>query len=296
METKNEAREIIVETVENFTFVDPGSLFFNAKYQRMIEPGRLKRIYESIKLHGYRNEEVVTITTDRVVVDGQHRATAAIKANVPAIPVTIKKFGSAIDEAKYFMSKNGFNPLLKPIDYWFGRFLAGDPLAIFVHKYEEDKNSACYSKIAIKGKENKKTKFTFPNIIDAYGTIFINGRHWSLSEDQKYTDFAKDKSYDFLRNGLNEFFYFFFDCFGDDKAKNPGAYRNSSIRSFLFFYRALKRNNIVNKVSSKKMQSFVFTSEFHRMPMAGQTYSLISHFNQGRKTQIEYKDINSYLD
>ena len=87
---------------------------------------------------------------------------------------------------------------------------------------------------------------------------------------------------------FNEFFDFFFDCYGKEKSVNPLPYRSDSILAFGVIFRLIKDEGLINKTTAKKLGSYCYTAEYTRMPLGGKTHALVTHFNRGRKKKLPY--------
>lgn len=281
--------KINYEVVTHHMWVAPETLRFNAGYQRAIEKPRLKKIEGKIKNLGYKPHEVVAITEKGDIVDGQHRVKAAINLVVEQIPVTVYKFGSVEDEAKFFVDCNDHNTNLNNIYYWDAKKKAGDSLAEFIYALESDPMSVFTNNIRVKGK-NSKNKFSIPETLSFIAAAFNIGYNaWVRDNDHTFKKALASNSYTNNREKVNEVGDFFHGCFGPEKESNPMAFKTKTIRPFCAFFRLLKRQGLADKSAAKKMKGYVFTNEFNKLTEAGKVFSFVDFLNSGRtKNRAEY--------
>lgn len=275
------------------------SLKFNSSYQRALETPRWKRISESIKHTGYWPQEVVILNELHEIIDGQHRVVAAKKNGIRAVPVSVVTFPSKQKEAEFFARKNNWNTSLKPVDFWYARYLSGHPFACLIYRLVEDKASKLCGMVAIKGHETNKSKFYLGDAL-----VMVNGcalgilHTWNKENDKRSTERIISTTYEKIRDSVNDFLGFFYGCFGDDKRSNPIPYKSHCIRPEVIFYALLRDAGHLNSEPKKqaainKMKSYVFTADFSKMDHSSKVIALVSHFNHKRKTdRIVYDPSN----
>lgn len=285
----NLQRKYDMKIISNYKSIDPNKLFFDRQYQRVIQPQRVSKISESIKKYGYW-PELIFITEDYRVIDGQHRAKAAINCNINFIPVCIVKFKSKESEARFFVDKNNWNTKLKPVEFWYAKYLSKHPVALMIYSLEEDLTSPLYNKISLKGKETDKSKFLLDNVLIMIATVCLDiSDTWSVDRDDKYTSMCVEIGYEIIKNKLAVFLDWFTKIWGNDKRSNPVPFRRESLRAILMFYMLLKRQGFNLKQSVIKMQSFLFTADFIKNSQSGKTMALVNHFNAGKRKKLNYE-------
>jgi hypothetical protein len=266
--------------------VNPNELLFDKEYQRTIETARIRKISASIQKYGYWPQEVIIVTKDMRVIDGQHRAKSAIAEGLIKVPVSIVTFPTREKEAEFFAAKNNWNTSLKPIDYWFARYLAGELTAEYIYKLESDPESLLYKKIALKGRETDATKFNLNNVIMMMNTIYGRTEPWKKDIDEFLRDSLRKSGYMEVKLNLNKFLKWFYGIWGNSKLQNPIPYRKDSIRAICAFYNLLIKHEFEPEKAVNKMQSFVSTADFIRATMAGKVQALVVHFNHGKQKKL----------
>jgi hypothetical protein len=286
---KTVAANLPYEVVCEHKWVNPHDLKFDAEYQRQLEPKRLSSVQEKISKDGYKPHEVLAVNEFNTIIDGQHRARAAINLNIEYIPITIYSFNSKKDEARFFVSCNDHNSNLNNVYYWNSQYQAGDALAVFIYNLESDPLSELNNNIKIKGKTGRN-RFSIPEVLSLMTpALNVPNNAWTRSDDKHFKKTINNNSYEYLREQVNEVVGFFYDCFGRNRVDNPQAFKTHTIRPFTVFYKKLKKKGLVNKSSANKMKNYVFTNEFNKLSSMGKVNAFVSHFNEGRtKNKIEY--------
>lgn len=269
--------------------ISPQYLIFDKEYQRKIEKSRIKKISDSIKKYGYWPQEVIIVTKDNRVIDGQHRAKGAIDNNIPLVPISIVSFKTKEKEAEFFADKNNWNSSLKPVCFWKARYVASELIAQTIYKLENDPDSLFYQKIALEGKQTNKSKFTITEVLSILNSMMSIQAVWNKEIDNYMREKVKQFGYLKLRVLSNNFLKWFFEIWGSNKRKNPIPYKLDSIRAILQFYKVLEKNKIPHNKSILKMQSYQLTADFVRATQTGKTFALVTHFNYGRKNRISYE-------
>jgi hypothetical protein len=277
------------QVIEHHTLIDPRKLFFDASYQRPVQMPRLKKIKQKIDKFGYLPHEVIAITDENYVVDGQHRARAAIEKKIEMVPVTIYKFDSLKDEAAFFINCNDNNSNVGSECYWNGKKLAGDKLAIFLHKLEEDSQSHLYKMIKVVGKKGGQ-RFSISAALTFIDTAFnINNIKWDRHNDHKFKNFLSKNTYEFAREQVNDVVECFYTAFGKSRYDNPLAYKTEVVRAFCGFYNLVRKSDVDTHQAARKMKTFVLTPDFGKLTLYGQMYTMVDWFNRGRtKNVIKY--------
>jgi hypothetical protein len=266
----------------------------NETYQRPIEPSRKNRIATSMRDSGYWPFEVIILNEKHEVIDGQHRVSAAKMVGIKYVLVCIVSFPSHEKEAMFFTVKNSYNPLLSPIHFWHARYESKHPIAVLMYKLESDPESKMYGKIAIKGKATARVKYPINQFFTLLlPVIGIKESTWMRRLDNRIINAINGTNYAFIKNNINKLSSWIELCFGE-KQDNPTAYLSHNIRSIVLFYFLLIDNNIKPDSTINKMKSYAVTAEFAKMSRAGKIYSLISHYNSGRKvgSRMKYNVIN----
>lgn len=283
-----------IKTIEYNKLMKIDNLNFNTEYQRMIESARLKKIIESIKIYGYWPFEVVILNEKHEVIDGQHRAKAAKMTGVESIPVCVVTFPNKKLEAQFFSDKNNYNTNLKPVDFWHARYLSGHPVAQLIYRFESDKSCNLHQRIAVKGSETKKTKFTINEILSMVCVITdLSKIAWRKDIDTMLTSKILNMGYDVSVNKINKLTGWLDSCFGS-KGVGALAYSHETLRSILRLYMIFSNKGIADKSDTiKKMRTFIFTAELKKMSHQGRVYSMIAHYNKGKhdKCKLDYEPI-----
>lgn len=278
-----------MNVIKHRVIVNPNLLNIGTEYQRPIDKNRIQKISNSIKQFGYWQQEVIIVNEDYFIIDGQHRTMAAKQCNIAQIPICVVQFKDKQLEAKYFWNKNDWNTSLKPIDYWHGRFLAGDIIAKTVYQLESDIDFLLYDKVALKNKSTK-WKMTIPTLLTMIGRANANIEHWYRKRDERYKKIFASIKYSTLLNNTNDFLFFYSSCFGELSSNNKTPYHNKIVRSFGIFYGKLKEINMVNIDSINKMKSLTINNEFLKLEQSAMTISIVSHYNKGKKNKLNRID------
>jgi len=266
------------------------SLKFNRQYQRATETARKESVKQSIIDCGhYLPDQSITVNQDNEVVDGQHRLLAAIDLGINAIPATIYNFSDKKKEAAFFVHINGFDQRLNQVDYWYGRFLAGDPVAEFLYYLESSKESSLYEKIVVKGSNtSKKISTTMALAIIMYAVGFKN-KNWQKKDHPALVTRLKQAGEKKVLFFINDFVSWYESIFGTKK-ENTVAYNLDVFRAILALHIRLASEGLQNQKNTiNKLKRFNLGTAFITAPLAGKKYQLIDHFNKGRqKNKIPY--------
>lgn len=119
-------------------WVELGDLFIDPKYQRPISANGEKNIRQVIENFSWSLfSPIVICKRERgkyAIIDGQHRAIAALThggiAKVPALCIN----GTAHDEAKAFSVINGAVTAITPSQLWYARVIAGDQNTVLLDR------------------------------------------------------------------------------------------------------------------------------------------------------------------
>ena len=283
-----------ITVLSKYELVDVRLIELPPSYQRCIEPRRLKKISNSIKLYGYWPQEVITVNKGLQIIDGQHRYHAAIDNGIKKIPISILRFENISDEAKFFCAKNSYNTSLKPIDFWHAAFLAGDITANVIYQLNTDDDSLLKDMISLKGSEGKTSKFNVTECIAIIKVCALGmATHGGLSKNEFLSPRIGATSYYTIKEEVNLCVGWFFDCFGDKK-NNPIPFRGTSISAILPVYIELKKQGFLNTAEKRKsvvrkFRAFHFDGLFIKAGLLGQTMSLVNHFNHKRKKRLNYE-------
>ena len=283
-EADNEYGMTLIETKK----VPVESLKFNQDYQRVTQPARVKQVKQGIIACGqFLSDKPITVNQNNEVVDGQHRLLAAKELGYSHVPIAKYRFATSELEAKYFIFTNNYDPRLKAPDYWYAKLLSKDPLAEFLYRLHDDENSALKDKIAIRGKETKKSKWQISAVLEAILLALGDPhRHWKKDIHDKWVSTLASKGQREVMLNVNDFVIWYEKIFGT-KTKNPFAYYKDSFRAIKLFYFKLKEKEMHNKNSTiNKMKSFDMGPAFIGANLAGKKQLLISHYNKGKKKDI----------
>lgn len=267
------------------------SLQFNRNYQRSVEKARVEKVKSSMCECGmFLPGEALTVNQNNEIVDGQHRYIAAKELDYSEVPVIKYRFESVEKEAAFFMHINNYDPRLSTVDHWFGLLASGDPFAELMYFLDENSSSALYNKIALKGRQTKKTKMTISQAAECVLTaVGENSNNWDKVRHKKQAARVCSMSRPVILKNLNQFVRWYEEIFGT-KQDAPWAYRVDSFRAVRMLYGRLKEKGLHdNKSTINKMKSFNMDASFIAAPIQGKKYQLIDHFNKNRKTnRIEY--------
>lgn len=125
-------------------YLELGDLFIDPKYQRPIGPRGEKNIRQVIENFSWSLfSPIVVGRRERgkfAIIDGQHRAIAALThGGITKIPALIIN-GDASDEAKAFAVINGAVTAIQPTHIWHARVVAGDVDAIRLQRVFDKMN------------------------------------------------------------------------------------------------------------------------------------------------------------
>lgn len=129
-------------SIGQLIMADPSQMFVDMAYQRNITTGsarRVKRIAESfdwnkfIPVIGVQKEDGIAL------IDGQHRATAAISIGIKEIPCYLLNCTDQ-EAAAAFASINGDVTSVSTWDIWFAEIASGDEGALAIQKCLEAAN------------------------------------------------------------------------------------------------------------------------------------------------------------
>lgn len=260
------------------------SLKFNRQYQRATEQARKEKVKQSIiKCGQFLTDQSLTVNQDFEVVDGQHRLLAAKELKISHIPATVYRFSDKQKEAAFFVHINGFVQALNPVDYWYGRFLSGCPIATFMYFLEASQESKLRGQIVIKGSDSHKNRIP-PSMALEIIIIGIGHAHqWTRQRDNAFVKKMTEVGETQALLKINQFVGWYQDIFGTKK-ENPIAYRRDAFRAICSLYNRLLIVDMThNKTTIQKMQTFPMNSAFVTAPLAGKKYQLIDHFNKNRK-------------
>ena len=265
-------------------------LKFNEHYQRGIEKKRKEPIKKSIMKTGlFLPDKAITINQRNEIVDGQHRVLAAKECGLSHVPVSRYLFRDPKKEVAFFVHINNFDQRLNAYDYWFARFIEGDPVAVTIYKLESDPMSIVKNMIAIKGKQTQDRKFSIPQILEIIEmSIGMKKGNWTKDRHQKWVEVIIDTGWPTILNVCNSFFSWFLEIFGQ-KINNPQAYTVDSFRAIKFLYIKLKEiSEHQNRTTISKMKTFSIDTVYATSPIAGKKMLLINHYNKGKsKNKIE---------
>ena len=284
-----------LQEIKNFPV---SALKVGRPYQRSIDLSRMNNILFSIQKHGYLNSFVITTNQDFFIIDGQHRKLAAEKAGIESVPVSVMHCEDLQEEAELFNLLNSFNTKLKPLDAWHARYLVGHPIAKAVYLLNENEKSLVCERIALKGHDSEEYKLRIGDITLILNCCVLNlAKTWTYDADRGLCDRLSKKTDEEVLSECNQFFSWFFSCFGSDKKSNPIPYSRASMRPIVFFFLRLKRIGFFQLGRSqqtdaiKKMNSFVFTSDWQRVGDEARLNMLVSHWNKGRtKNKLTYSE------
>lgn len=264
----------------------------NVVLQRLFEAPRFTKIKESILEYGYYwPSSVLTLNENLEVIDGQHRLKAAMALGIYELPVCIVTFGDKRKEAQFFSDLSNHNTALNPVTFWNARFLAGHPLATFVYLLESSEESLLCDKIAIKGKDSKKTRWTVVSVINCISYICLGLQtNWRKDRDKEITaTFLKYSTQDIAAK-LMPFVRWFELCFGS-KSQGSLAYNERNFTAIMKVYNLMNYYGCAHKTDTiNKMKSFYFSSELKKLPDSAITQLIVAHYNKGKtKRTIEMK-------
>ncbi len=291
-----EHEKLGMEVLVKYQIMPVKNINVNTDYQRLREPARERRVTNSIKKHGYWPQEVVILNEKYEAIDGNHRVLGAKKNKIKDIPVSVVTFPNKKKEAEFFTIKNSFNTQLKPVDFWYARYLGEHPYAMILYDMTKNPESLLYNKIAIKGQRTEQSKFAIPSAL-----IFINtaGAMMPFPWNQKYDEIITNKLITRgkmrILHDVNDLMLFFYDCFGKEKQSNPIPYRRDSVRAICSFYHKCRKEGLLNtslktKTVIKKIRLFVFTQDFVKAEHVGKLMSLVNHWNKSRRAnKLNYK-------
>jgi len=287
--------ELGMKVIFKYTEIPCSQIKLNLEYQRCIDNTRLKKISDSIKKYGYWPQEVIIINNKYEVIDGQHRFVAAKQNGINIIPVSIVSFPCKENEAKFFTLKNNYNTSLKNIDYWHAAHIAKHPLANILYSLNYDDDSLLKDMIALKGTNTEHSKFSTAQCMLMISQIGLNlGDRWNKQTDERITQKAKETAYIAIKQNINLFCKWFYDCFSSKKRDNPIPYRDKSFRSIVTFYRLLKKQNFLitgltgYRTIINKIQQYTFTNDFVKTDQIGQIMALVNHFNKNKRHKVIY--------
>lgn len=112
--------------------VPVSKLFVDSVYQRAISQGSVKNIKRICATFDWAKFLPVIVTQDGdrySVVDGQHRATAALTIGIQEVPCYVLSC-TASEAAAAFAAINGNVTPVQPIDLWFAELAARKPKAL----------------------------------------------------------------------------------------------------------------------------------------------------------------------
>lgn len=277
--------------MKNLRTYDVTELRFNPIYQRVFEQPRYNEIKESINKNGYWDHSIIVVNRKLEVVDGQHRWQAAKNCGIRRVTVSVVDFESKEKEAEFFWTINNYKSThLKTKDYWFARYMSSDVIANALYSLCDYNISSLYKKIALKGHDT----FSKLNINSALSLInySVSGtvHNWERSRDDYLASNINKIGIKEVVSRTNDIMNFIYGTFGIISKQNPKPYGTSNFRAILIFHKLLDQNDLLDDAAKKKMQSFIFTSEFDRLPRVMKVQSLVNWFNSKRtKNKIEYK-------
>ena len=281
---QNEFGMVLVEANKK---VSAKTLNFNRNYQRATEHSRKEKVKKSMLSCGqFLSEKSLTVNQDDEVVDGQHRLLAALEIDWESVPITKYYFTDPQSEAAFFSHINGFDERLGAKDYWYSKYLSGDPIATFIYNLDENYHTALKDKIRLKGKDTKDSKLSIGQVLECLAIgIGYNTSNWEKTRHDKWVKQFNKFTESALLIVIDDFISWYEQIFGTKK-ENPIAYRQDSFRAIKFFYLALKKKGLHNKKTTiYKMKTFNLDVAFVTAPLHGKNYQLINHFNKGRRKE-----------
>lgn len=285
---KEQNSEIVYEEIDLIKEFNVSDIKFNAAYQRTINPKKVRTIRNSIKKYGmFWGGEVIVLNEQMEVIDGQHRVMAATESNILKLPVLVVTFGSKKEEAGYFVDKNMHTTKLTPVDFWHASYISGCTIAKTIYALNNDPKSLLHNKIAIKGGNNDKTRFSIPTALCFLNVVCLDGgRSVGKSKHERIKTHIAKYSYDEILLKMNIYVQWFNDCFGDSKVENPkpyGARVASAIAAlYIIMYKSGKiRNTRAYNNSVTKMRKYRFSEQTEAMTIEGITMAMVIHLNKG---------------
>lgn len=118
--------------VGGFALLPIADLVVDDTYQRAISVGSARNIKRILKAFDWAKFLPVIVTKDGdkySIVDGQHRATAALTLGIDKVPCYVLSCSSS-EAAAAFAAINGNVTPMQPIDIWFAELAAGEPRAV----------------------------------------------------------------------------------------------------------------------------------------------------------------------
>ena len=262
------------------------SLKFNRDYQRAMDPSRKEKVKKGIVSCGqFLPDKPVVVNQDNEIVDGQHRVTAAKEIGITRIPVVKYRFSSKKKEAEFFIFTNNYDPRLKPVDYWYAKYLAGDGLAVFLYELNTSENSALQNMIALKGSETN-SKWVISSVLGAISVPFNVDSHWEKKVHDYWISALHDMGTKTVMGKINMFVNWYHQIFGY-KSDSPWAHRQDVFRAIKTLYINLELMGYAHsKDAVNKMKSFIVDSAFISAPLIGKKMHLVNHYNKNRKKNL----------
>lgn len=276
----------------NLKSVDIATLTMNSVYQRCFEPKRCKELKYSIQKEGYWDHSIIVVNSKLEVVDGQHRVQAARDCGIKRIVVNVVDFKNKEEEARFFWVMNNYKSThLLTKDYWFARYQSADILANALYAINDCDKSSLKNNIALKGHDTRSKLNIAAALTLINYAVTGTSTHWERRGDSTLSKGVEKIGISEVVIRASQTYDFISLCFGRISINNTVPYKFKNFKSIITFIMLLEKSGFIeNRDTIKKIQSFIFTSEFDRIPQSMKVQSLVNHFNSGKtKNRIKYE-------
>lgn len=271
-----------IKTIAESLEVNIDNVKTDARYQRLLEPARVKRLVASMQEYGIWPTHIM-VNQEMTVIDGQHTLAALREMGERTVFVTIVRCKDERSEAEFFSTTNAWSTSLKPLDLWHAKRKRGDETALFVHRLASDKSSLLAGRISqVKGVPVTDTPMTVNTAL-----VFVKSAAARLYEDMKLDEALsaakKQGKTDVLLREVNRRVDFLFQSFGD-KSVCPVAWQAKPLKTLMRLFDLIDDTGRLDgdefRKSVQKMAKFPWNAKHNGYHERQMLSILAAHYNK----------------